>query len=58
MIERLAGFGYLAAAKAVMGLCGVEVGPPRLPHLPLPAADRDRLAAALDAAGFWDAVRP
>lgn len=58
VIERLAGFGYLAAAKAVMGLCGVEVGPPRLPHLPLPAAERDRLAAALDEMGFWDAVRP
>ena len=32
LIELLAGFGYMAAAKAVMGLLGVEVGPARLPN--------------------------
>src|SRR5205823_5176027 len=35
LIDLLGGFGYTAAAKAVMGFLGVDVGPARLPFAPL-----------------------
>lgn len=57
LIELLAGFGYLVAAKAAMSFLGVEVGPARLPHANLTAERREQLRAALERLGFFDDVR-
>jgi N-acetylneuraminate lyase len=57
LIELLAGFGYLTAAKAVMGILGVEVGPARLPNANLTADQRTRLKTGLERLGFFDWVR-
>ena len=42
LVEVLARRGYAASAKALMGFLGVEVGPVRLPLLPLDEAGQDR----------------
>lgn len=52
LIDLLAGFGYLPAAKAVMGFLGVEVGPARLPLGNLTPDERSRLRAELDRRGL------
>jgi N-acetylneuraminate lyase len=57
LVRLLSGFGYMAASKALMGMVGVEVGPPRLPHAPLSAARTAELRAALEALGFFDWIR-
>jgi N-acetylneuraminate lyase len=54
LIELLAGFGYLAASKAVMGFLGVEVGPARLPNANLTTEQVARLKASLDSQGFFE----
>ena len=56
LIELLAGFGYMAAAKAVMGFLGVEVGPARLPNGNLTAEEKARLRDRLDQLGFFGLV--
>lgn len=56
LIESLAGFGYMAAAKTAMGFLGVEVGPARLPHANLAAEQSKRLRSALERLGFFDGV--
>lgn len=53
LIELLASFGYMAAAKAVVGYLGVDVGPPRLPNENLTAEQRDRLRGDLERIGFF-----
>jgi N-acetylneuraminate lyase len=53
LIDLLAGYGYMAAAKAVMGFLGIDVGPARLPHANLPDERRDGLRAELDRLGFF-----
>ena len=57
LIRLLAGLGYLGAAKAVMGLLGVDVGPARLPNASLDVAARRQLQADLEHLGFFDWVR-
>jgi N-acetylneuraminate lyase len=52
LIELLAGFGYLAAAKAVMTMLGVDVGPPRLPIRKLDEDQLRRLRQSLETEGF------
>jgi N-acetylneuraminate lyase len=52
LIALLAGFGYVAAAKAVMGLLGVPVGPPRLPHVRLSPSQAADLARAVERFGL------
>ena len=54
LIEVLAGFGYMAAAKAVMSFLGVDVGGPRLPHASLTVEDRQKLRSRLEHLGFFD----
>lgn len=54
LIELLAGFGYMGAAKAVMGFLGVEVGPARLPNANLPPSRHAELHAALAKIGFFE----
>lgn len=53
LIELLASFGYMAAAKAVMGMLGVDVGEPRLPNAKLDASQHARLRTALDELGYF-----
>lgn len=56
LIDLLAGFGYMGAAKAVMGFLGVDVGPARLPH-GNPTADQvKKLRDGLDRLGFFDEI--
>ncbi len=56
LIEMLAGFGFMGAAKAVMHMLGVPVGPPRLPHARLTSEQHSRLEAGLRSLGFFDWV--
>jgi N-acetylneuraminate lyase len=58
LIEFLASVGYMAAAKAVMGFLGIDVGPPRLPHSQTTTESREQLRAALERLGFFDWIRP
>jgi N-acetylneuraminate lyase len=53
LIELLSGFGYVPAAKVVMGLLGVDVGPARLPHINLTREQRGRLQDSLERLGFF-----
>ncbi len=49
--------GYMAAAKAVMEMLGVPVGPPRLPHLALSPENKSALRGELEEMGFFEWVR-
>ncbi len=52
LIGLLAEFGYMAAAKTVMGFLGVEVGPARLPNGNLTTEQKTLLRGRLDSLGF------
>ena len=54
LIQLLGSYGYMGAAKAVMGILGVEVGPPRLPNGSLTAQQVKELQARLETLGFFD----
>jgi N-acetylneuraminate lyase len=47
----------MSAAKATMGFLGVNVGPARLPHANLTAAQITELRTSLDRLGFFDWIR-
>lgn len=51
LIELLAGYGYMGAAKATMEFLGVPVGPPRLPNGSLSEAQKQTLYSEL---AKWD----
>lgn len=53
VIQLLAGFGYMGAAKATMEQLGVPVGPPRLPNAPLSPQQKLELRGRLEAIGFF-----
>lgn len=57
IIQLLAGYGYMGAAKAVMSLLGVPVGPARLPNGNLSGMQVAELHDALDAMNFFNWVR-
>jgi N-acetylneuraminate lyase len=57
LVRLLAGFCYMAAAKAVMGLLGVPVGPARLPEANLTAGQLEDLRYTLEEMGFFQWVR-
>ena len=57
LIQLFVSFGYVGAAKATMGMLGVEVGPPRLPNAGLSAAQIADLRKRLEEMGFFDWVR-
>ncbi|MCY2990516.1 MAG: dihydrodipicolinate synthase family protein [Planctomycetota bacterium] len=57
LIQLLASYGYMGAAKAVMGLLGVPVGPARLPHGNLTAEQVEKLRHDLETMGFLDWIR-
>lgn len=54
LIRLLAGHGYLGAAKAVMKLLGVDVGPARLPLANPDAGAVRHLRSELEQLGFFD----
>lgn len=56
LIELLAGFGYMGAAKALMSFLGVNVGPARLPNTNLTSPQNEQLRANLEQLGFFDWV--
>jgi N-acetylneuraminate lyase len=56
LIDLLAGFGYMGAAKAVMGMLGVDVGPARLPNTNLTTEQIRALKKGLEALGFFEWV--
>jgi len=58
MIARIATDGYMASAKAVMKILGVDVGPARLPHSNLDAAQVKSLHSDLEQLGFFEWVKP
>lgn len=57
MVAVLAGKGYMGAAKAVMKMLGVDVGPARLPQGNLTPELEAALRSELDALGFFDWIR-
>lgn len=58
LISLLSQRGYLPAAKALMQMLGVEVGPPRLPSEGLTVESRAALQKDLEILGFFDWVLP
>ena len=56
LIQLLVGYGYMGAAKAVMGMLDVPVGPARLPNSNLSAEQVTQLRCQLDAMGFFEWV--
>jgi N-acetylneuraminate lyase len=57
MIQVLANFGYMGAAKAVMEMLGVPVGPPRLPNTNLSSEQKSNLRSKLEELQFFDWVK-
>lgn len=58
LIRLLASYGYMGAAKAVMAILGVDVGPARLPNGNLTAEQNTQLRNDLMQLGFFDWIRP
>jgi len=54
LVELLASYGYLGAAKRTLGFLGVDVGPPRLPNRSLTDREAGRLREELEAVGFFE----
>ena len=50
-------YGPRAAQKAIMGLIGLDCGPPRLPTLPLEMPQIDALRRDLEQLGFFDWIK-
>ncbi len=57
LVQTLASFGYMGAAKATMKMLGVDVGPARLPNANLTAAQVKELRAKLKSLGFFDWIK-
>ena len=54
LIHTLARYGYMGAAKSVMTMLGVDVGPARLPHTNPTDAEIAALRGELERLGFFD----
>ncbi|MCP5523066.1 MAG: dihydrodipicolinate synthase family protein [Verrucomicrobiales bacterium] len=57
LVQTIARYGYMAAAKAVMGMVGVECGPVRLPLRALDPAQAKTLREDLERVGFFDWIQ-
>ena len=57
-VQVLSSHGYMGAAKSVMKMLGVDVGPARLPNTSLNAEQATKLEAELRTMGFFDWIRP
>jgi N-acetylneuraminate lyase len=58
LIDLLAKYGYMGAAKSLMSLLGVDVGQPRLPNSSLAEQEQHQLRADLEQIGFFDWLNP
>ena len=58
VVQVLARHGYMGAAKAVMKMLGVDVGPARLPNGNPPVEQVAALRGELEQLGFFDWIRP
>ena len=57
LVQLLAGVGFMGAAKAVMGMLGVEVGPARLPNGTPSPEQVKKLRGDLEQLGFFDWIK-
>jgi len=57
LVQLLAGFGYMGAAKAVMKMIGADVGPARLPNGNLDSAQVAALRDGLEKLGYFDWIK-
>ncbi len=57
LVQLLAGFGFMGAAKAVMTMLGVDVGPARLPNGNPTREQITKLRADLEAMGFFEWIK-
>jgi N-acetylneuraminate lyase len=57
IVQTLAGYGYMGAAKAVMKMLGVDIGPARLPNNNLTAEQTKELHLKLETLGFFDWIK-
>ena len=57
LVQVLASQGYMGAAKAVMKMLGVDVGPARLPNGNPSAQQVAALRSDLDKLGFFDWIK-
>ncbi len=58
LVQLLAGRGYMASAKSVMAMLGIDVGPARLPNGNLAPEQIAQLREDLERMGFFDWIRP
>ncbi|MBM3878129.1 MAG: N-acetylneuraminate lyase [Verrucomicrobia bacterium] len=58
LISLLYRYGYPGAAKAVLDMLGIDVGPARPPQENLSRPQKDRLRADLERLGFFDWITP
>lgn len=54
LVQTLAGYGYMGAAKTVLKMVGVDVGPARLPNSNLTPQQIKKLRGELEVLGFFD----
>jgi len=57
LVQLLAGYGYMGAAKALMGMLGVNVGPARLPNTNLSPEQVRELRERLEQLGVFSWLR-
>ncbi len=58
LIDLLFGYDYMGAAKAVMKMLGVDIGPARQPNRNPTAEQLTKLRAELERLGFFDWIAP
>ena len=58
IVSKLSACGFMGAAKAVMKMLGVDVGPARLPNPSLDARQEAELRGELDQLGFFEWIKP
>lgn len=58
MVQVLVNYGFMGAAKAVMAMLGVNVGPARLPNGSLTPEQSAKLRGDLERIGFFEWIRP
>ncbi len=56
IVKWVGGHRYVAASKDALGMMGLQVGKPRAPRLPLPAADAADLRLELERLGLLDSI--
>jgi N-acetylneuraminate lyase len=58
VIELLGKYDYLPAARGLMAMLDVDVGPPRMPFRGFPTGGANRLRGELEVMGFFDWIKP